>query len=162
MPLLRNGQLVENNPWVRLDNEDEFPAQAGNDQSTPPVLVCLNRFLALEPADQRCVSGVWISPDDDVALLGGLLDHVQVVAIDFPAFTDGRGYSHARTLRKRYGFAGEIRAMGDVRPDQLLFMMRAGIDAFDFAETPDLELIGKIVSRYVVNYQPSYALPIAG
>ena len=169
MPLLRNGQLVANNPWVRLDNEDDFPVSGPvpgstsvDDIQAPPVLVGLQRFLALPSMEQGQVSGVWIAPEDDVAELAGLLDQVQVIAIDFPAYTDGRGYSHARTLRKRFGFAGEIRAMGDVRPGHLLFMMRAGIDAFDFTETPDLELVGKIVSRYVVNYQPSYALPIAG
>jgi len=146
MPLLRNGQLVSDDAWVRLDDEDALPSQSDKNQERSPVLIGLERFLKLNASEQAQISGVWLSPADDVSLLADQLEHVQLIAIDFPAFTDGRGYSHARILRKRFGFRGEIRAMGDVRPDQLLFMMRSGIDAFDFAELPDLELIGKILS----------------
>ena len=67
-----------------------------------------------------------------------------------------------RMLREQFHFAGELRASGDVRPDQLLFMARAGIDAFEFAEAPDEKQIKQILARFQVNYQPSYALPVAG
>ncbi len=62
-------------------------------------------------------------------LAGQLLD-APLIAIDFPKFTDGRGYSIARLLRERYGYAGQIRAVGDVLIDQLFYMSRCGFNAF--------------------------------
>ncbi|GJL90974.1 DUF934 domain-containing protein [Hyphococcus sp.] len=56
-----------------------------------------------------------------------------VIILDFPAFKDGRAYSQARLLRERYGYAGEIRARGDILRDQILFMTRCGFDAFEFS-----------------------------
>ena len=163
MPLLRNGHLVANNPWVRLDDDAAFPLPATDTvQSEAPVLASLTRFLALQATGYHTVSGVYLAPDDDVQLLAEHLHRVQLIVIDFPQFTDGRGYSQARSLRDHFHFAGELRASGDVRPDQLLFMARAGIDAFEFTETPDENLVKKILSRFRVNYQPSYALPVAG
>jgi len=58
------------------------------------------------------------------------LAHFQVIALNFPSFTDGRHYSSARLLRERYGYKGEIRAIGDVLRDQLFYMRRCGFDAF--------------------------------
>ena len=59
------------------------------------------------------------------------------MVLEFPTFTDGRAYSYARTLRERYGYAGEVRATGDVLRDQLAFMQRAGFDAFELADAVD-------------------------
>ena len=163
MPLLRNGHLATNNPWVRLDDDAALPLPVtGTGQSGAPVLASLTRFLALQATGNNTVSGVYLAPDDDVQLLAEHLHRVQLIVIDFPQFTDGRGYSQARLLRDHFHFAGELRASGDVRPDQLLFMARAGIDAFEFTETPDQNLVKQILSRFRVNYQPSYALPVAG
>ena len=163
MPLLRNGHLVANNPWIRLDDDATFPLPAtDSDQSEAPVLASLTRFLALQATGLNTVSGVYLAPDDDVQLLAEHLHRVQLIVIDFPQFTDGRGYSQARLLRDHFHFSGELRASGDVRPDQLLFMARAGIDAFEFTEAPDENLVKQILSRFRVNYQPSYALPVAG
>jgi len=82
--------------------------------------------------------------------------------LDFPQYTDGRAYSQARLLRSQFGFSGELRATGDIRPDQVLFMARAGINAFEFKEQPDQKRIEQALARFTVNYQPSYALPLAG
>lgn len=163
MPLLRNGHLVTDNPWIRL--EDDAPttspaANAGNFEA--PLLVSMTRFLELQTSTNSGVSGVFLSPEDDVQLLSEHLHRIQVIVINFPKYTDGRGYSQARMLREQFHFAGELRASGDVRPDQLLFMARAGIDAFEFAEAPDEKQIKQILARFQVNYQPSYALPVAG
>lgn len=159
MPLLRNGHWTDENPWVRLDDDAHYPSAESNET---PLLCSLKRFLALQADGPHRVSGVWLSPDDDVIALSEHLQRIQLIVIDFPQYTDGRGYSQARVLRKQLGFSGEIRATGDIRPDQLLFMMRAGIDAFDFTIAPDNSLVTQILTRYRVNYQPSYALPVAG
>lgn len=159
MPLLRNGHWVNDNPWVRLDNDSPLPEKGISEH---PVLCSLTRFLDIEAAGLHNISGVWLDSKDDVRELASHLEHIQMIAIDFPTYTDGRGYSQARVLRKQLAFAGELRATGDVRPDQMLFMARAGIDAFEFGTAPDEKLIKQILSRFQINYQPSYALPMAG
>ena len=160
MPLLRNGQWADNNPWIRLEDEDALPKKQS---SEAPVLCSLKRFIELAASNTpHSISGVWLSSDDDVTELAKHLEHVQLIVIDFPVYTDGRGYSQARILRKQLGFAGELRASGDVRPDQMVFMVRAGIDTFAFEEQPDEALVQSVLQRFTVNYQPSYALPIAG
>ena len=83
----------------------------------------------------RAGLGVWIGPDERAETLKGELDNFAVVAVDFPKFTDGRGYSIAYNLRKRLGYTGELRAIGDVLRDQLFSMHRVGFDAF--ATRPD-------------------------
>jgi uncharacterized protein (DUF934 family) len=67
------------------------------------------------------------------------LGHFALVAVDFPKFSDGRGFSIARLLRERYDYQGEIRAVGDVLRDQLLYMKRTGFDAYALREDQDLE-----------------------
>ena len=67
------------------------------------------------------------------------LAHFAVIGVNFPKFADGRGYSSARLLRERYGYRGEIRAIGDVLQDQLFYMKRCGIDAFAVREDKDIE-----------------------
>jgi len=74
--------------------------------------------------------GVRLGPDDDPASISTDLAHFALVAIHFPKFTDGRGYSIARLLRERYGYAGPLRAVGDVLRDQLYYMLRCGFDQF--------------------------------
>ena len=156
MPLLRNGRLSADDTWVRLDDAD-----ASDHAPATPVLSGLARFLE-DAAANRASAGVVLAPDDDALALAPHLDRLQLVAIDFPQYTDGRGYSHARLLRERLGFGGEIRAVGDVRVDQIAFMTRAGIDAFDLAEAPDETTLARALTRYRTSYQPTYALPIAG
>jgi uncharacterized protein (DUF934 family) len=74
--------------------------------------------------------GVRLEPDDDPASIAPDLAHFALVAIHFPKFTDGRGYSIARLLRERYGYAGPLRAVGDVLRDQLFYLLRCGFDQF--------------------------------
>jgi uncharacterized protein (DUF934 family) len=69
--------------------------------------------------------GVWLDSDEEAEEIGEDVQHFQVIALNFPAFTDGRNYSNARLLRDRYKFKGELRAIGDVLRDQLFFMPAA-------------------------------------
>jgi uncharacterized protein (DUF934 family) len=80
-------------------------------------------------ADQTNAAAVRIEPGDDARLLLPHLDRIALVEINFPAYTDGRGYSAARILRE-YGYTGELRAVGDVLLDQLSHMRRCGFDSF--------------------------------
>ena len=76
-----------------------------------------------------------------------------MVALEFPKFRDGRAYSTARLLRERYGFAGELRAVGDVLRDQFLFMHRCGFDAFEVADEQAVAAWRKAIAEFTVFYQ---------
>jgi uncharacterized protein (DUF934 family) len=81
--------------------------------------------------------GVWLDSHEDPALIADDLRHFALVAVNFPRFTDGRGYSIARLLRERYGWRGELRAIGDVGRDQLFYLSRCGFDAFELRAGQD-------------------------
>ncbi|HEX7025873.1 MAG TPA: DUF934 domain-containing protein, partial [Gammaproteobacteria bacterium] len=83
------------------------------------------------------------------------LSHFDLVAVRFPEFRDGRGYSYARLLRERYGFKGEIRAVGNVLRDQLFYMERCGINAFEVQEDRDINDALKAFYELTVRYQPA-------
>jgi uncharacterized protein (DUF934 family) len=89
------------------------------------------------PATQAI--GVWLDSHEDPEALADDLDRLSLVAVNFPKFTDGRGYSIARLLRERYHYQGEIRAIGDVLQDQLFYMQRCGIDAYALRADKDIE-----------------------
>jgi phosphoadenosine phosphosulfate reductase len=74
--------------------------------------------------------GVLLAPTDDPAAIAADAAALPIVAVDFPKFSDGRGFSTARLLRERYGFKGELRAVGDVLRDQLFALRECGFDAF--------------------------------
>ena len=99
-----------------------------------PVIVGLARFKAERAAllARRGGVGVRLAPGDDPAELADVLSALGVLAIEFPVFNEGRGYSVARLLREKYGYRGEIRATGSLSRDRLRFMQRCGIDAFEF------------------------------
>ena len=77
--------------------------------------------------------GVIITPDDDIEDLAGHLTKIAAVAVAFPSFADGRGFSTARLLRERYGFDGQIRATGSYILDQMPMLERCGVDAFEIS-----------------------------
>ena len=108
---------------------DEDPIPSGD------VVMSLKRFMAEGEAllAGRAV-GVRLSPDDAVEDLAYDLPRLAVVELAFAKFRDGRPYSAARLLRERYGYGGEIRAVGEVLREQAQFMLRCGFDAFEPAD----------------------------
>jgi uncharacterized protein (DUF934 family) len=130
------------------------PGAAGAD----PVLIGLADFLK-DPASH--IAGglplaVRVAPADKVEDLAPHLAHVALVAIEFPNPGDGRGYTSARMLRQRYGFKGEIRAVGaGVKQDLLFFMARCGIDSFDLADTENEAEARQALQRFTLAYQPA-------
>jgi uncharacterized protein (DUF934 family) len=103
--------------------------------------------------------GVLLGPADDPEAIAGRLHELSVVAIDFPQFTDGRGYSIARLLRERYGFEGEIRAVGEVLRDNLFYLSRCGFDSFLLSDQADLEGAIDYLSAFSDGYQASVERP---
>ncbi|WP_181699561.1 DUF934 domain-containing protein [Chthonobacter albigriseus] len=120
----RNGHF-EADGWHRLADDEAIPADGR-------VLLSTRRFLAEAAAGTigNKPVGVLVEPADRVAELAPHLDLLSVIAVDFPKYNDGRGFSHAAQLA-RLGFAGELRAVGNVLIDQIAFMRRLGFTAFE-------------------------------
>jgi uncharacterized protein (DUF934 family) len=81
------------------------------------------------------------------------LPALALVAVDFPAFTDGRGYTSARLLKSRFGFQGEVRAVGDVMRDEMFLMHRCGIDSFAVKPGKNIEKALSAFDDFSVTYQ---------
>ncbi|MEN9478522.1 MAG: hypothetical protein RLZZ300_2663 [Pseudomonadota bacterium] len=87
----------------------------------------------------RPTIGLLLQPADRVEDVAGELASFNLIAVNFPKFVDGRGYSTAALLRQRYGYTGELRAVGDVLHDQLFFMRRVGFDSYALKEGKSLD-----------------------
>ena len=104
----------------------------------------------------RTELGVWLASSERPEGLNGDLERFQVVAVDFPKFADGRGYSIAYNLRARLGYQGELRAIGDVLRDQLFYMSRVGFDAFATREDRNIDDALKGLTDFSEAYQTSW------
>ena len=100
-----------------------------------------------------CGAGVRLSSVNALADIAGDLPRLDLVVVEFPAFADGRAFTLARLLRERYGYAGEIRARGDFIRDQLYFLVRVGVNAFEPERGSDLEKLLPALADFSVNYQ---------
>jgi uncharacterized protein (DUF934 family) len=97
--------------------------------------------------------GVQLGPADVPAVLGDDLARLAVIAVHFPKFSDGRGYSIAYQLRRRLGYRGELRAVGDVQRDQLFYLSRSGFDAFVLKEGLDARAALASLRDFSATYQ---------
>ncbi len=135
--------------------EDAFAAVADEDPiPAGDVIVSLGRFMAEGEnllAGRRV--GVRIEPDEAVEDLAYDLSSLALVALSFPKFLDGRAFTAARLLRDRYGYEGEVRAVGEVLREQALHMVRCGFDAFAPADGADPEAWAAAAGRYRRVYQ---------
>ncbi len=103
----------------------------------------------------RTELGVWLASHERAEDLKGDLARLTVIAVDFPKFADGRGYSIAHHLRTRLGYTGELRAIGDVLRDQMFYMQRVGFDAFAARADKDIHEALKGLSDFSCTYQAS-------
>jgi uncharacterized protein (DUF934 family) len=161
MALIRHRKPVSDN-WQLLR---ELPA--GEDGALPPLpggdlivpLSAWRRARAQLVAREGRI-GVWLGGDDEPADIAEDLAHLSVVAVEFASFTDGRGYSIGRLLRQRYGWAGELRAVGDVQRDQLFYLMRCGFDAFSLRDGEDVEVALTAFEDFSERYQAAVDQPL--
>jgi len=105
-------------------------------------------------------SGVWLDANEGPEAIAGDLARLSVIAVNFPKFGDGRGYSTARLLRERYGYTGELRAIGDVLHDHLHFMEQCGFDAFALREDQDIGEALRAFDDFSDAYQTSARRPV--
>lgn len=150
MALFKNGREIQDD-WLVVDQDIRPLPQR-------PLIVPLNRWLRERDSliSRSAPVGVTVEAGEDVRQLAEDLDHLTLVRVTFPAFSDGRSYTAARLLRERYRFAGEIRATGDVLLDQIQFMQRCGIDAFEVTNEPTIQRLRKGKGAGVdLFYQPA-------
>lgn len=161
MPKIIKHDRVVDDAWqvLRLEAEDTAAAVA---LPTTPTLFPLAVWLARrdELQGRQASAGVWLESGEQPEALAGQLDQLPIVAINFPKFADGRGYSTARLLRERYGYVGEIRAIGDVLRDQLFFMKRCGFDAYAVRADKDIEAACAGLRDFSATYQAAADQPL--
>jgi uncharacterized protein (DUF934 family) len=109
-----------------------------------------------EKLQARPELGVWLASSERPEELKGELGNFKLVAVDFPKFMDGRGYSIAYNLRARLGYTGELRAIGDVLRDQLFYMQRVGFDAFAVRADKNIHDALKGLTDFSETYQNSW------
>jgi uncharacterized protein (DUF934 family) len=149
MALIKNGELVDSS-FIDASGASEIPA-------TGAVIVSLEQWQAQRRAllARGTPLGIRLHSDQSPELVAPDLEHFALVALEFPKFRDGRAYSYARLLRERYGFEGELRAVGDVLLEQLFFMLRTGFDAFELASADPLRDYQVALADFSVWYQPT-------
>ena len=126
------------------------------------LIVPLNVWLAQTDVllERKPPLGVWLDSHQDPSQLADAIGRFAVIAVNFPKFTDGRGYSIAALLRSRYGFKGELRAIGDVLRDQLFYMQRVGFNGFAVRADKDIHDAIKALKDFSVTYQGSVDQPV--
>lgn len=97
--------------------------------------------------------GVWLDSHEEPDMVAEHVNDLPLIAVNFPKFSDGRGYSTARLLRERYGYRGQLRAIGDVLLDQLQFMKRCGFDSFALRADKDIQKAARCLNFFSNAYQ---------
>lgn len=148
--LIKNGEIIDNTyEWL----------QDGEQEVTSNSIVPAQKWLS-EKDSMGSVAGIWLEAGDGVEFLQDIdLNQFAVIGVDFPAFTDGRGFSYARLLRERLHYQGEIRALGHFIPDQLGYLLRVGFNGFQFNEDVNLESALALHKPFSITYQGDVADP---
>ena len=160
MPTLIKNQKIVTDTWKLILEGESFPASGD-------IIVPLTLWLsAREALLARIASvasvgrtGVWLKPDDEPAVLAADFALLPLIAVNFPAFTDGRGYSSARLLRERHGYSGELRAIGDVLRDNIFYLSRVGFDAIALRDDQDAAAALAAFNDFSEAYQVSVERP---
>ena len=154
--IIKNREVVEDD-WTVVRAAEDGTLPAVNELPAGKVLVPLALWQASRDAliASRGATeiGVWLAADSEPADIVADFDTIALIGVDFPVFRDGRGYSIGRLLRERYGYEGELRAVGDVLRDQLAFMFRCGFDAYALREDKDFDDALKAFDEFSFNYQ---------
>lgn len=149
MAILKRGALQPND-WLTVADDAALP-------EGKPAVISLDRWLKERDAliGRNAPLGVRLKSDQSPMAIDDDLEHFQLIVLEFPKFTDGRGYSQARTLRQRLGYEGELRAVGNVLRDQYLFMDRCGIDSIEVADDANVSGYLDSLGEFSIWYQPA-------
>lgn len=147
--IILDGAVAEDH-WLHLADDATLP-------ETGDIIVSLNRWQTERDAllSHNGHLGLLIAGDTVLDDIVPDLNHFALIALSFPAFKDGRCYSHARLLRERHNYTGELRAVGDVLRDQLFYLTRCGINALEIRADRDIEDALNAFNDFTVKYQPA-------
>ena len=170
MPSLETRQLIkerrlQDDAWkvvTLIDGEPAFDVCLPVGPLLVPLAVWKARKACLihREYEHGTPLGIWLAPEEDPAEIAADIDDFTVIAVHFPKFTDGRGYSTARLLRERYGYDGELRAFGDIGRDQIFFLNRVGFDSFVIGEGRNAEEALAAFDDFPESYQSATDQPI--
>ena len=155
MPTLVRGLQIVPDEWTLVEGTGD--AALPPTRAIPPFDDWLARRAALPDAAE---TGFWTEGDADPEAFAPYVGDVGVIAVRFPAFADGRGLSLGVLLRTRYGFAGELRAFGDILPDLAQYLHRSGFDAFLVSDERSAEVAIASVVSMTDHYQASVRQPV--
>ena len=144
--LIKNGAITDDQ-WL--------PADADSSVTSASQVCSLEQWLELE---DKSGSAVQLEPANAPAPLFDFLSQIELIAVNFPVFTDGRGFSYGRELRER-GYRGELRATGHFIRDQMTYLTRCGFDAFQMADESQLEESLASLSDFTESYQAAVDQP---
>ncbi len=159
METLINTANIAADSWLLLESGGGLPAIPEQGDLLVPLRLWQSSSGALLGRAAGRV-GVWLAADEDPALIADSLEAFSLIAVHFPQFTDGRGYSTARLLRERYGWNGELRAIGDIQRDQLYYLSRCGFDAFLLNDGLDANEALTAFNDFSEAYQTSVERPV--
>lgn len=153
MALIKDRKLALDN-WQLLEAaaDGAYSIPGSGDVIVPLALWRAERDRLIARAGRL---GVSLAGDADPAELAQDFPHLDVIAVQFTSFTDGRAYSIGRLLRSRYGWMRELRAIGDVQRDQLFYLMRCGFDAFSLRAGEDVATALRAFNDFSEAYQTS-------
>lgn len=152
MQIIRDRTLVTDH-WRHVPDD----APVGGRGEDEAVIVSLAHWQRDRQALRACGAnlGLRLSATDALETIADELTCFRVIALEFGVFTDGRGYSQARLLRQRYGYTGEIRAVGDFLQDQVFFLERCGVNAFEIPAGQDIGETLNAFAEISITYQPA-------
>jgi uncharacterized protein (DUF934 family) len=149
MPLIKDGKIARD-PWTEAFADAPLPEAEA--LLVPYEIWKENRDDLLA---RNIRIGVRLAADQPPHLIADDLDRLDLVALEFPTFKDGRAYSYARLLRDRYGYTKELRAVGNVLRDQFAFMHRCGFDAYQVADAGLANVWARAMTEITEVYQPA-------
>jgi uncharacterized protein (DUF934 family) len=146
--------------WQGSSFQRDTWAKAVDDEPLPeiPVILSKKRWLVERDtlAGRNMPVGLRLEPGESLDEIAGDLAQFSVITLNFPKFSDGRSFSTATLLREKHGFAGELRAVGNVLSDQIPLMRRVGFDSFEVTHAPTRRaLLEGRLAEVRLHYQPS-------
>lgn len=160
MPKLIKDGLISEDNWHLIGKEEELVdiEPVDGKQLIVPINLWLENKAYLSQHKQNI--GIWLDSDENPNLLNEDSNNFPLIALNFPAFRDGRSYSHAAILRQQLKFTGDLRAIGDVQRDQLSYMLSCGFSSFAVPDEADEELMLSGFHDFSENYQSSVINPV--
>jgi uncharacterized protein (DUF934 family) len=152
--IIKDGQVIDDT-WVLIDKDfvGELPMAK--------VILPMQYYLDKRDSLNLMCAGLWIDSEEEVEAIGLEANMFPLIAVNFPSFMDGRGFSIGRLLKERYDFTGQLRAIGNAIPDQLFYLKRCGFTSFDLKDGTDLEAACQSLNDFDVSYQSAYDQPEA-